>query len=209
MEIIDYVKSKDIIKLNELFKPLIQKWIHRYRWSKIDNEDLQQEAIFAVMDAVKYFNTEKGTSFGIYLEYWLHCHLGQYVLRNVNLVRPCTNYLVFESAELSEITKKAIDEYHNFSYVNIDNPECEYQLQDKPSDLDRQICGKQLKKLAKKELSERTYDILFGRCDDKSLSQLGKKYSLSKERIRQIELFAIKKIREKLGISKNGTEKFE
>lgn len=209
MEIIDYVKKKDIMKLNELFKPLIQKWIHRYRWSKIDNEDLQQEAIFAVMDAVKYFNTEKGTSFGIYLEYWLHCHLGQYVLRNVNLVRPCTNYLVFESAELSEITKKAIDEYHNFSYVNIDNPDCDIQLQDKPSDLDRQICGKQLKKLAKKELSERTYDILFGRCDDKSLSQLGKKYSLSKERIRQIELFAIKKIREKLGISKNGTEKFE
>ena len=63
--------------------------------------------------------------------------------------------------------------------------------------------------MAKNPLSERTYDILFGRCDDKSLSQLGKKYSLSKERIRQIELFAIKKIREKLGISKNGTEKFE
>lgn len=209
MEIIDYVKKKDIMKLNELFKPLIQKWIHRYRWSKIDNEDLQQEAIFAVMDAVKYFNTEKGTSFGIYLEYWLHCHLGQYVLRNVNLVRPCTNYLVFESAELSEITKKAIDEYHNFSYVNIDNPDCDIQLQDKPIDLDRTICGKQLKKLAKKELSERTYGILFGRCDGKSLSQLGKKYSLSKERIRHIELFAIKKIREKLGISKNGTEKFE
>lgn len=198
MEIIDYVKSKDIIKLNELFKPLIQKWIHRCRWSKIDNEDLQQEAIFAVMNAVKYFNTEKGTSFGIYLEYWLHYHLGQYVLRNVNLVRPCTNYLVFESAELSEITKKAIDEYHNFSYVNIDNPECEYQLQEKLQDFDRVICGKQLKKLAKKELSERTYDILYGRCGDKSLSQLGKKYSLSKERIRQIELLAVKKIEKKV-----------
>lgn len=209
MEIIDYVKSKDIIKLNELFQPLIQKWIRRYRWSRIDNEDLQQEAIFAVMNAVKYFNTEKGTSFGIYLEYWLHRHLGQYVLRNVNLVRPCINYLVFESAELSETAKKAIDEYHNFSYVNIDNPECEYQLQEKPSDLDRTICGKQLKKLAQKELSERTYDILYGRCDDKTLSQLGQKYSLSKERTRQIELFAIKKIREKLGINENGTEEFE
>lgn len=209
MEIIDYVKKKDITKLNELFQPLIQKWIRRYYWSKIDNEDLQQEAIFAVMNAVKYFNAEKGASFGVYLEYWLHYHLGQYVLRNVNLVRPCTNYLVFESAELSEVTKKAIDEYHNFSYVNIDNPDCDIQLQDKPIDLDRTICGKQLKKLAQKELSERTYGILFGRCDGKSLSQLGKKYSLSKERIRQIELFAIKKIREKLGISKNGTEKFE
>lgn len=209
MEIIDYVKKKDIMKLNELFQPLIQKWIRRYYWSKIDNEDLQQEAIFAIMNAVKYFNAEKGASFGVYLEYWLHCHLGQYVLRNVNLVRPCTNYLVFESAELSEVTKKAIDEYHNFSYVNIDNPDCDIQLQDKPIDLDRTICGKQLKKLAQKELSERTYGILFGRCDGKSLSQLGKKYSLSKERIRQIEMFAIKKIREKLGISKNGTEKFE
>lgn len=209
MEIIDYVKKKDIMKLNELFQPLIQKWIRRYYWSKIDNEDLQQEAIFAIMNAVKYFNAEKGASFGVYLEYWLHYHLGQYVLRNVNLVRPCTNYLVFESAELSEITKKAIDEYHNFSYVNIDNPDCDIQLQDKPIDLDRTICGKQLKKLAQKELSERTYGILFDRCDGKSLSQLGKKYSLSKERIRQIELFAIKKIREKLGISKNGTEKFE
>lgn len=209
MEIIDYVKKKDIMKLNELFQPLIQKWIRRYYWSRIDNEDLQQEAIFAIMNAVKYFNAEKGTSFGVYLEYWLHYHLGQYVLRNVNLVRPCINYLVFESAELSEVTKKAIDDYHNFSYVNIDNPECEYQLQEKSQDFDRAICGKQLKKLAQKELSERTYDILFGRCDGKSLSQLGKKYSLSKERIRQIELFAIKKIREKLGISKNGTEKFE
>lgn len=209
MEIIDYVKKKDIMKLNELFQPLIQKWIRRYYWSRIDNEDLQQEAILAIMNAVKYFNAEKGSSFGLYLEYWLHYHLGQYALRNVNLVRPCTNYLVFESAELSEITKKAIDEYHNFSYVNIDNPDCDIQLQDKPIDLDRTICGKQLKKLAQKELSERTYGILFGRCDGKSLSQLGKKYSLSKERIRQIELFAIKKIREKLGISKNGTEKFE
>lgn len=30
MEIIDYVKKKDIMKLNELFQPLIQKWIRRY-----------------------------------------------------------------------------------------------------------------------------------------------------------------------------------
>lgn len=164
--------------------------------------------MFAVMSAVRYYDVEKGSSFGLYLEYWLHYHLGQYVLRNVNLVRPCTNYLVFESAELSEVTKKAIDDYHNFSYVNIDNPECEYQLPEKSQDFDRVICGKQLKKLAKKELSERTYDILFDRCDDKSLSQLGKKYSLSKERIRQIELLAIKKMRKKLGISENGTEKF-
>ena len=207
MEIIDYVKKKDIMKLNELFQPLIQKWIRRYYWSRIDNEDLQQEAIFAIMNAVKYFDVEKGSSFGLYLEYWLHYHLGQYVLRNVNLVRPCTNYLVFESAELSEVTKKAIYDYHNFSYVNIDNPECEYQLPEKLQDFDRAICGKQLKKLAKKELSERTYEILYGRCDDKSLSQIGKKYSLSKERIRQIELLAIQKLRKKLGISENGTEK--
>lgn len=207
MEVLDSIKNKDIIKLSKIFKPLINKWIHKYDWSRIDNEDLQQEAIFAIMNAVKYFNAEKGASFGVYLEYWLHYHLGQYVLRNVNLVRPCTNYLVFESAELSEVTKKAIDDYHNFSYVNIDNPECEYQLPEKPQDCDRAICGKQLKKLAQKELPERTYDILCGRCDDKSLSQLGKKYSLSKERIRQIELLAIQKLRKKLGISENGTEK--
>lgn len=80
MEIIDYVKKKDIMKLNELFQPLIQKWIRRYYWSRIGNEDLQQEAIFAIMNAVKYFNVEKGASFGVYLEYWLHYHLGQYVL---------------------------------------------------------------------------------------------------------------------------------
>lgn len=199
MEVLDSIKkNKDIIKLSKIFKPLINKWIHKYDWSRVDREDLKQEAMFAVMSAVRYYDVTKSSSFGVYLEYWLHYHLGQYVLRNVNLVRPCTNYLAFKGAELSEVTKKAVDEYHNFSYVNIDNPECEYQLQDKPSDLDRQICGKQLKKLAKKELSERTYDILFGRCDDKSLSQLGKKYSLSKERIRQIELFAIKKMRKKV-----------
>lgn len=207
MEVLDLIKNKDIIKLSKIFKPLINKWIRRYYWSRIDNEDLQQEAFFAIMNAVKYFDAEKGSSFGLYLEYWLHHHLGQYVLRNANLVRPCTNYLVFESAELSEVTKKAMDDYHNFSYVNIDNQECEYQLQEKSQDFDRAICGKQLKKLAQKELPERTYDILYGRCDDKSLSQLGKKYSLSKERIRQIELFAIQKLRKKLGISENETGK--
>ena len=208
MEVLDSIKNKDIIKLSKIFKPLINKWIHKYDWSRVDREDLKQEAMFAVMSAVKYFNVEKSSSFGLYLEYWLHYHLGRYVLRNVNLVRPCTNYLVFESAELSEVTKKAIDDYHNFSYIDIDNPECEYQLPEKPKDCDRAICGKQLKKLAKKELSERTYDILYGRCDGKSLRQLGKKYSLSRERIRQIELFAVKKLRKKLGISENGTEKF-
>lgn len=208
MEVLDSIKNKDIIKLSKIFKPLINKWIHKYDWSRIDNEDLQQEAIFAVMSAVRYYDVTKGSSFGLYLEYWLHYHLGQYVLRNVNLVRPCTNYLVFESAELSEVKKKAIDDYHNFSYIDIDNPECEYQLPENLQDCDRVICGKQLKKLAKKELSERTYDILCGRCDGKSLSQLGKKYSLSKERIRQIELFAVKKLRKKLGISENGTEKY-
>lgn len=207
MEVLDSIKNKDIIKLSKIFKPLINKWIHKYDWSRVDREDLKQEAMFAVMSAVKYFNAEKGASFGVYLEYWLHYHLGQYVLRNVNLVRPCTNYLVFESAELSEATEKAIDDYHNFSYINIDNPECEYQLPEKPQDCDRAICGKQLKKLAQKELPERTYDILYGRCDDKSLSQLGKKYSLSKERIRQIELLAIHKLRKKLGISENETGK--
>lgn len=193
MEVLDSIKNKDIIKLSKIFKPLINKWIHKYDWSRIDNEDLQQEAIFAVMSAVRYCDVTKSSSFGLYLEYWLHYHLGQYVLWNVNLVRPCTNYLVFESAELSEVKKKAIDDYHNFSYIDIDNPECEYQLPEKPKDCDRVICGKQLKKLAKKELSERTYDILYGRCDGKSLSQLGEKYSLSKERIRQIELFVVKK----------------
>lgn len=145
MEVLDSIKNKDIIKLSKIFKPLINKWIHKYDWSRVDREDLKQEAMFAVMSAVKYFNAEKGASFGVYLEYWLHYHLGQYVLRNVNLVRPCTNYLVFESAELSEATKKAIDDYHNFSYINIDNPECEYQLPEKPQDCDRAICGKQLK----------------------------------------------------------------
>lgn len=209
MEVLDSIKNKDIIKLSKIFKPLINKWIHKYDWSRIDREDLKQEAMFAVMSAVKYFDVEKNSSFGLYLEYWLHYHLGRYVLRNVNLVRPCTNYLVFESAELSEVTKKAIDDYHNFSYVNIDNLECEYQLQEKSQDFDRAICGKQLKKLAQKELPERTYDILYGRCDDKSLSQLGQKYSLSKERIRQIELLAIQKLRKKLGISENETGKFE
>nr|DAN24424.1 MAG TPA: DNA directed RNA polymerase subunit [Caudoviricetes sp.] len=208
MEVLDLIKNKDIIKLSKIFKSLINKWIHKYDWSRVGREDLQQEAIFAVMSAVKYFDVTKSSSFGLYLEYWLHYHLGQYVLRNVNLVRPCTNYLVFESAELSEVKKKAIDDYHNFSYIDIDNPDCQYQLPENLQDFDRAICGKQLKKLAKKELSERTYDILCGRCDDKSLSQLGKKYSLSKERIRQIELLAIQKLRKKLGISENGTEKF-
>lgn len=208
MEVLDSIKNKDIIKLSKIFKPLINKWIHKYDWSRVDREDLKQEAMFAVMSAVRYYDVTKSSSFGLYLEYWLHYHLGQYVLRNVNLVRPCTNYLVFESAELSEVTKKAIDDYHNFSYIDIDNPDCQYQLPENLQDFDRAICGKQLKKLAKKELSERTYDILYGRCDGKSLSQLGKKYSLSKERIRQIELFAVKKLRKKLGISENGTEKF-
>ena len=35
MEIIDYVKKKDIMKLNELFQSLIQKWIRRYYGAKL------------------------------------------------------------------------------------------------------------------------------------------------------------------------------
>ena len=30
MEVLDSIKNKDIIKLSKIFKPLINKWIHKY-----------------------------------------------------------------------------------------------------------------------------------------------------------------------------------
>lgn len=199
MEIIDYVKNNDIMELNQLFQPIIQKYIKKYSWSQIDKDDFEQEAILAIIRAVKNYNPKKDASFGTYLGFWLHYYFGQYTMKNVNIIRPSSMILGEKTLHFSDSCKKSIDDYKNFSYVNIDDEDCEYQLCDEPEHKDREILKKELVKIAKKELPEKHFDALMKRCEGKTLSEIAKEYSLSKERIRQIEFLATSKVKEKIG----------
>lgn len=199
-EIIEFVNKKNYLKLIELFQPLIDKWIRKYSWSKIDKDDLQQECCIALIRAADNYDSCKGASFGTYLKFWLHYYIQQYVVKNLKLVRPCLSIGSYNSDYLSEVQKKAINDYHNFSYVNIDNDDSDYLLRDDSADYIQKICEKEILKIAKDELCEKHYKILLGRCNELSLTQLGKINSLSKERIRQIELKSIKKLQEKIGV---------
>lgn len=192
------IENRDILKLRKMYAPLIKKWIGKYSWANLEKEDLKQESIIALIRACDKFDQSMESSFGVYLQHWIHYQLGQYVLRNVNVIRPNLHFT--ENPDLiTETNKKDIDDYKNFSYINIDDPDCDLEIPEECKDVDRKICGQEILQIAKKELKERNFNIILGRINGKPLRALAKEHKLSQERIRQIEFASFWKIREKIG----------
>lgn len=192
------IENRDILKLRKMYASLIKKWIRKYSWANLEKEDLKQESIIALIRACDKFDQSMESSFGVYLQHWIHYQLGQYVLRNVNVIRPNLHFT--ENPDLiTETNKKDIDDYKNFSYINIDDPDCNLEIPEECKDADRKICWQEILQIAKKELKERNFNIILGRINGKPLRALAKEHKLSQERIRQIELASFGKIREKIG----------
>lgn len=191
----ELVRKGDSYAIYNVFKGLIYKWSRKYSWSGVDDDDFKQLSILAIICAIRKFDVDKGLNFTSYLEKWMHAYFGQYAMRNANIIRPSSQFLNHKS--FTGERRRFAEEYKKYSYENIDDEDCNVQLEYEV-DFDRRILREEMRKFAQRILSNKRYDILMRRCNEETMQSIADSYHISKERVRQIELESIKKIKEAL-----------
>jgi RNA polymerase primary sigma factor len=166
----------DIKERNELVKehlPFIRMIASKYH-NIIDKEDLIQEGVLGLMRATETFDESRNIKFLTYASYWIKAYIGRYLTKG-------QKHLPTEDME--ELNTTALTETVEADMIYQD-------LQEKTYD-----------ELTKSGVKTRDLDIVLSRYlseEPCTLQELGDKYGVSRQRIKQIEERMIKKIKEKL-----------
>jgi RNA polymerase sigma factor (sigma-70 family) len=188
----------------------IAKSASRYKHSKIDNEDLFQAGVIGFCEAIEKFNPKMGFMFMTYLKFWVDKNIYS-VLYNDNLIHTPRN-VVTQTLKRQRLAvegkpvkyNKSVQAYLNTgNLINLDDQtEVNYHdiiaARDTSDEMDRMIFKSDVFNVMQKCLNYRERSIIEMRyLNDEyvSLKEVGKKLNLSTERIRQIEMLAIKKLR--------------
>ena len=176
----------------------------RYSNSKISIEDLIAEGNFGIFEAIKRFKPSQKNQFSTYAVYWIKQKIGRYINNTINLIR----VPIWVSNTYRKLLKKPKKQKKNikkalqwadtkvtslYSLVKDDSELIDFLGTIYPitEEIDSRLILETLE-----YLSIRDKFILKDRMCGMILKKIGKKYRLSKERIRQIEIESIDKIRE-------------
>lgn len=198
---------------------LIPKEVSRYVYSNyatINFEDLYQQGVLGLFEAVEGYDPSKGFAFSTYALWWIRQRIGRYVQDNQSLIRIPIYALeikrTYEKIKKNHATQdhifwvKLVAREKNTSIENINfiinhNPaicslDKEYNENDDESTLqisydlfdDEYHAGIDYQCMIRimKMLPKRDYKILLQRYDGQTLTQIGNKFNLSKEAIRLI-----------------------
>ncbi len=201
--------------------------VFRYAGSKWNKEDCFQEGIFGVIRAIEKFDTSKGFAFSTYAALWIKQAMMRYENRARRTVRVPEYALVLQNQykRLRAENEHATDEFlvrliakskkvhpitvlnaikADKSYVSIDAPvpgetnDMKFQLEDLTDD-DKSYKCVDFEKLMKC-LSERERFIIEKRFDDYTFQSISMEIGISRERVRQIQEMAMRKIRATLNM---------
>lgn len=200
---------KDLIFSN--VSRLIAKSAGYHTSARIEDEDLFQAGVVGFCEALEKFKPKMGNMFTTYLKFWVDKSIYS-VLYGNNLIHTPRNVISYTNKQQRlEIAGKQV-KYNKFSQafinttnmVNLDNDkEHDFkQLLRSPIEIDvdieKKIMGKDVAHLMETYLDPREKAVLQLRYfseDMKTLQDVSKELNLSKERIRQIEVIAIRKLR--------------
>lgn len=189
-----------------------------------DPEELFQEAYFAIRRAAEKFDPERGVRFYVYALFWIRQQIDRWRANNKSMIRvPVHRHELnakinaFRKEFLNEFHREP-------SHIEIaKHVDCEvktikslklafskplefnqtmdnlYDSDDSPEELARRHQSKRLIWQEMEELDEREKQILrmrfgIGRDDDQTLEEIGQIYGVTRERIRQIEAKALRKL---------------
>lgn len=197
---------------------LVYYFVKRNSENAFFYEDLVQEAILGMTMAVDKFDFRKGNKFSTYASFWIRRYLIKYRREKMEMIRvPDYIYDMYgrekrsgkkNSRLMKDITKKLSMTSHISSFDDLIFPEGSLVIEKALSSaipcVEETILQEEKFKeihLALKLLPERERQILeyrYGFYDDKDyiLKEIASLYNLSKERVRQLEKRALKKLKE-------------
>jgi RNA polymerase sigma-32 factor len=186
-------------RIIEAHLPLARKIAARYRWTRIDFEDLCAEANIGLLLAVKRFDPEKGFRFSTYSVFWLKAQMTEFALKMSLPVRMPT----------SPKFKKSMAGNPFPSTVSLDEEvdgRSGYDFLVDPSPLQDEVVDHSFVSLrvdaALGVLNQREAEIIRDRFladETASLTDLGITHGISKERVRQVQNKALARLSAELG----------
>lgn len=178
-ELVKRYQAGDNSALDQLYRQntgLIYAVMRRFKMLDFEKDDFYSEGCMALLDSARLFDLSRGNKFSTYVTraIWgrMQRHIKLRIQRNQKprqSMRDTWRYV--SESEKSDVIEK--------EYI---------QLYD-----EEEI--KRLKKCLKK-LDKRSEYILLNRYNGEHLEQIGKKFGICKERVRQIEVASLKKLKE-------------
>lgn len=204
--------------------PFARRETAKMALSDEDPEELFQEAYFAIRRAAERFDPDRGVRFYVYALFWIRQQIGRWRANNMSMIRvPVHRHELnakigafrqafsdefYRDPTYSEISKHLDCEVKAIKSVELAfSKPLEFNQAmsncpdgaDSPEELARRHQSERLIRQEMEELDERQNEILrmrfgIGRDDDMTLEEIGQIYGVTRERIRQIEAKALKKL---------------
>lgn len=183
-DIKNFVPKKEIENHFKFVIYAVNKICRSYNCFKF-REDLIQAGNLGLIESVKKYDPEKG-SFLNYAQHWIR----SYILKEIHKLK--------NSASIG-IQRFSVYKDPPINYYALDGNSDAFELQDS-YDIELSYFKKQIliefRRALFKVLSQREINLISGRYfKGKSLSEVGKDYNVSKQRIHQLEVIAFNKLR--------------
>lgn len=187
---------KKLIESNQRFIVMIAK---QYRRRGLPFEDLIQEGNIGLMKAIDKFEYKKGYTFCTYAAWWIRQAIQRAIQDKAFTIR--VPVCVWDAKTIQ--SREVLERSKNLAPLE-KICENEYLAKDPsfPEKIINKETGEKIKDYLEKTLTRKERTVIayrFGLVDDdkRTLENIGEELHLSRERIRQIEIFALKKLKRK------------
>lgn len=199
---------KDVAAMRKIIAahaPLVHGMAKKFAKFGLEHDDLVQEGSVGLKFALDRFDPDMGNRFSTFARWWVISHMQGFILNNYSIVKGPKGHEAKRRFYKGDRARHAsldvpVGEDGNQTWVDIlegDGPSPE-------DSAERAIDGERQSKLirqALRKLKPRSAAIIKARLmldEPKTLDELGKKYGISRERIRQIEAKALEDLRKAL-----------
>jgi RNA polymerase primary sigma factor len=204
--------------------PFARRETAKMAWPEEDAEELFQEAYFAIRRAAERYDPDRGVRFYVYALYWIRQQIGRWRMNNMSMIRvPVHRHELnasvtafreeFSSQFFRDPTDREISDHLECDTRSIRSIELALskplafdrvmvnraRIEETPEELAMKRQVERLTRRELEELDERQIDIVcrrfgIGRDEDMTLEEIGQIYGVTRERIRQIEAKALKRL---------------
>ena len=204
--------------------PFARRETAKMAWPEEDPEELFQEAYFAIRRAAERYDPGRGVRFYVYALYWIRQQIGRWRMNNMSMIRvPVHRHELnasvtafreeFSSQFFRDPTDREISDHLECDTRSVKSVELALskplafdqvmvnraRIEETPEELAMKRQAERLTRRELDELDERQIDIVcrrfgIGRDEDMTLEEIGQIYGVTRERIRQIEAKALKRL---------------